>query len=63
MIMNAPLHFEDHGAAPPYERVLTATVNASKITLCFQDQSHGQNLEDIVQSLKDAYNQRVKKWT
>lgn len=60
---NAPLHFEDQGAVPPYERVLTATVNDSKITLCFQDQSHGQNLKDIVQSLKDAYDQRVKKWT
>lgn len=60
---NAPLHFEDQGAAPPYERVLTATVHDSKITLCFQDQSHGQNFEDIVQSLKDAYDQRVKNWT
>lgn len=60
--MSPELVFEDLGPQKPYERVLTTTVNDSKVTLCFRDDSHGKNIKNIVDSLKDSYAQRVKNW-
>ena len=57
------LHYEDLGVYDGYDRVFRTTVNDSKVTLCFKDKSQGENIQNIVKSLKDAYSQRVKKWT
>ena len=57
------LHYEDLGVYEGYDRVLRTTVNGNKVTLCFKDESQGKNIQNIVKSLKDAYSQRVKKWT
>lgn len=57
------LHYEDLGVYDGYDRVLRTTVNGNKVTLCFKDESQGKNIQNIVKSLKDAYSQRVKKWT
>lgn len=62
MTVNPELVFKDLGPQKPYERVLTTSVNGSKVTLCFKDDSHGKNMKNIVVSLKDAYAQRVKNW-
>ena len=57
------LHYEDLGVYDGYDRVFRTTVNGSKVTLCFKEESKGKNIQNIVKSLKDAYGQRVKKWT
>jgi len=57
------LHYEDLGVYDGYDRVFRTTVNGNKVTLCFKDESQGKNIQNIVKSLKDAYSQRVKKWT
>ncbi len=61
--MSEKITFTDKGPQGEYERILTATVAGSPVTLCFQDKSHGKNLEAIAASLKDAYRQRVKNWS
>ena len=60
--MSETITFADKGRQGEYERVLTATVSDAAVTLCFQDKSHGKNLQNIEESLKDAYQQRVKNW-
>ena len=61
--MSEKITFTDKGPQGEYERVLTARVKDCPITLCFQDRSHGKNLEAIAAALKDSYRQRVKKWS
>ena len=61
--MSEKITFTDKGSQGEYERVLTASVGSCAVTICFQDKSHGKNLEAIAAALKDAYRQRVKNWS
>lgn len=57
------LKYEDLGPQDGYDRVLRTTVNGNKVTLCFNDESQGENVQNIVKLLKDSYQERVERWT
>ena len=57
------LKYEDLGPQDGYDRVLRITVNSNKVTLCFKDESQGENVQNIVKLLKDSYQERVERWT